>query len=1103
MELKYTHLHLHTEYSLLDGANRIEELAIKIKKLGMKSVAMTDHGNMSGAIVFYNTMKKYGIKPIIGMEAYIHNREDISSKLDRTSFHVCLYAKDLEGYKNLMELSSIANERGFYYKPRINIKELKKRKKGLICSSACLQGEIAWNLNMTKKNVERGAGGYEAAKEAALKYKKIFGKDFYIELMRHGISNQFSIDKKIVRIGQETEIKIIGTNDTHYNSKEDGVAHEAFMCIAMNKMYDDPNRMKHSVHEFYIKSPEEMYMLFADMPEVLKNTNEIANKCNLEIPLGEPIPPKFKFARKLMREYKVKEVEKQEYSYENDKKIFQKICEIGLENVIKDKENKKEYKDRLKYEMKIIKEMKFSGYMLLVRDFIQEARSRNIPVGPGRGSAAGSLVCYSLNITEVDPVKYGLLFERFLNVERISMPDIDIDFCQSRRQEIIEYVFEKYGKQNVCQITTFTRMLAKGVIRDVARVLGVPYAKANAMAKIIPEELGITLNEAKQKDEKVRIKLKQDSDFKRVWKFATTLEGLIRNAGTHAAGLIVSDEPVRTKCPTARQSNSDIQVTQYEGKYVEDVGLIKFDFLGLKTLTVIQKTIDLIGNKNVMREMDVNDPKIYKDIKKGENSGIFQLESEGMNQLAVDMKPEKIEELAAMIALYRPGPLESGMTEQYVKNKGRKIKTEFKEIEGVLKETYGVIVYQEQVIKIVQILGGLSGGRADIIRKAMGKKDKEQLEGMKKEFVKGAVKKGHNKKKIEKLFDKIMKFAGYGFNKSHSYAYAMISIQTAFLKTYYPKHFMAALMSLDKSNEDKIREYIAKAKKIGIKILKPTVDGGKSDFTVNEKGIVFGLGAIKGLGEVAAKELERGSIKKLEDLGQFTNMKKITRTTLMVLIKSGALRHFKMNSKEMIENVDEIKRELTTRFEVEEASRGALLRNKSLEKEIKVDKLEEYSKEYILKLEKEVLGIYISENPLEELKKNYKQKTDSITDIKKKKKQRIRVIVSIDSMVKKISKKGNPYGNLMISDSEDSLNLLLFESDIERIEEVGINKPVIMSIFLQERDGSKTYRFKNIEKIGMEKIERIDSREQLLRVAGKLKEGDMFKIGDIDFRLEW
>ncbi|MCD6432817.1 MAG: DNA polymerase III subunit alpha, partial [Sulfurimonas sp.] len=687
----FTHLHLHTEYSLLDGANKLTNLVSQVKELGMTSVAMTDHGNMFGAIDFYQQMKAAGIKPIIGIEGYIHNGEEIGDKSTKQRFHICLLAKNQKGYENLMYLSSKAFIEGMYYFPRINKKELAEHSEGLICSSACLQGEVNWHLNLANdRNVRNGALGYDGAIAVAREYQDIFGEDFYLELMRHGIGDQLFIDEQILKISKETGIKIIATNDTHYTYPGDAQYHEAFMCIGMNKLYDDPNRMRHSVHEFYLKSPEQMARLFADIPEAIANTQEIVDKCNLELQLGDPIPPNFKFTPEYahndgleinheddapLRDDATLEEKKLWFSGidKNDAEYFTYRCKIGLVERLKHVPEQKheEYRERLEFEMDIINSMKFPGYMLIVWDFVKVAKEMGIAVGPGRGSAAGSLVAYSLDITDIDPMKYDLLFERFLNPERVSMPDIDMDFMQARRGEVIDYVVKKYGRNQVAQIITFGSLLAKGVIRDVARVLDMPLSQADKMAKLIPDELGITLNGktkkgqfiegAFQKEPKISELIEGDANAKRVWEFAKKLEGLKRNSGIHAAGVVISNEELWYKTPIYKPSGEDTFVTQYSLNFLEDVDLIKFDFLGLKTLDVIDNAIKLIKRRYdkdvIWHEIDENDKKVYEVIRTGETVGMFQIESSGMQDLNKRLKPDNFEDLIAVLALYRPGPM--------------------------------------------------------------------------------------------------------------------------------------------------------------------------------------------------------------------------------------------------------------------------------------------------------------------------------------------------------------------------------------------------------------------------------------------------------------
>ncbi len=1075
MKPRFVHLHLHTEYSLLDGANKISKLAGRLKELGMDSVAITDHGNMFGAIDFYQQMKKEGIKPIIGMEAYLHNQEDIGDKSTRQRFHLCLYAKNETGYKNLMYLSSQAYINGFYYYPRINKKILKEHSEGLVCSSACLQGEVNWHLNQSKRNKKFGAQGYEKAKEVALEYKEIFGDDFYLELMRHGIGDQHSIDEQVIKLSLETGIKIVATNDTHYLYPDDAEAHEAFMCIAMNKLYDDPNRLRHSVHEFFLKSPEEMAVLYADIPEALQNTLEIADKCNLELDLGNPTPPNFKFAR----EYAAKEgIEVPEpdmqNSFANDEALFVHECKKGLQERLKfiDPSMYEEYKERLETEMETINQMKFPGYMLIVWDFVREAKERGIPVGPGRGSAAGSLVAYSLGITNIDPMKYDLLFERFLNPERVSMPDIDMDFCQARRGEIIDYVVEKYGRYNVAQVITFGSLLAKGVIRDVARVLGVSYAEADKMAKLIPDELGITLNgkgkEAEegfkpgafQKEPKLRELIETNPTAARVWKFALALEGLKRNAGMHAAGVVISNEELWHKTPLYKPSGEETLVTQYSLNFLEDVDLIKFDFLGLKTLTVIDSAVKLIekrhGIKIDLDNMLTDDKKVYETIRSGETVGMFQIESSGMQQLNSKLKPDNFEDLIAVLALYRPGPMESGMLDDFIERKhGRQeITYMFPQLEEILKPTYGVIVYQEQVMQIVQTIGGFSLGKADIVRRAMGKKKFDLMQKYKREFAQGAKEQGLDYEKAAELFDLIEKFAGYGFNKSHSAAYAMVTYQTAYLKTHYPAEFMAALLTSEKDNTEKVVKYIDEAKRLGIKLLAPDINRSALEFTpdTNSDGdvILFGLGAIKGVGDAAVNAIlsarEDGIFKSLDDFVSRIDTQKVNKKVIESMIKAGALDGFGYTRRALLNSIEAIIEAMHESARAQQMAIGSLFGDTEEMVSVKVDivQMQEYEQKNILELEKESLGFYVSGHPLDRFREELSRidytlssDIDQIADGSE-----ALLIGKIEEVVTKISKKGNRFGIANVMDLHGNIEITLFENQLEQLEKIDIDKPV-------------------------------------------------------------
>ncbi|MDD2894962.1 MAG: DNA polymerase III subunit alpha [Aliarcobacter sp.] len=1129
---KFTHLHLHTEYSLLDGANKIKPLAKKIKKMGMTSVAMTDHGNMFGAIDFYNAMRAEGIKPIIGMEAYIHNSEDIGDKTNRQRFHLCLYAKNDVGYKNLMFLSSQAYMFGFYYYPRINKQLLRDNSEGLVCSAACLQGEVNWHLNtQSERNVKNGAKGYEEAKRVALEYKEIFGDDFYLEIMRHGISDQHFVDDQILRISKETGIKVVATNDTHYLEQKDADAHEAFMCIAMNKLYDDPKRLRHSVHEFYLKSPEQIAKLYADIPEALKATQEIADKCNLEIKLGNPTPPNFKFTRQKSEEDKLNLPEPElEYSLENDKILFIHECWKGLEDRLKivPEELHQEYRDRLAVEIEIINSMKFPGYMLIVWDFVIVAKRMGIPVGPGRGSAAGSLVAFSLKITDIDPIPYGLLFERFLNPERISMPDIDMDFCQARRGEIIDYVVQQYGRANVAQIITFGKLLAKGVIRDVARVLDMPYARADAMAKLIPDELGINLTSSYEKEPKIKELCDADPQAARVWEYALALEGLNRNAGTHAAGVVISNEPLWKKTPLFKPSGLDTLATQYNGKYVEDVDLIKFDFLGLKTLTVIEEANKLIEQRHGKRvdfiTADVNDKGVYDLIQTGNTMGLFQIESDGMQDLCKRLKPSNFEDIIAVLALYRPGPMESGMLDDFIDRKhGRaEINYFYDEFDAplrpILETTYGVIVYQEQVMQIVQTVGGFSLGGADLVRRAMGKKIKEEMDRLKGEFADGGVKKGYQKSHCEELFDLIVKFAGYGFNKSHSAAYALVTFYTSYLKCYYPSEFMAALLTLEKDNTDKVVKYVDEVKRLGLDLFPPDIN--KSDLVFSAKKIddkevvMFGMGAIKGAGDVAINSIlkarnEGGLFVDLPDFISRIDGSKVNKRVIESLTKAGAFDGFGYSRQALLNQIEKIVETVGKAALAKKMATGSLFGDSDeLTKiDIELEHLPEFEAKEILELEKASLGFYVSGHPLDE----YREQLDKINYTLSSQIDELEdgsqalFVGKIENITERISKKGNKFGIATIMDFHGNIELMLFEDRLKELkEDYDLNEPIAFKVRISKDENFTRMNILKIESIKEAKNEKIKTKQKevvepplTIAIPFSNDENLMYKLFDI------
>jgi DNA polymerase-3 subunit alpha len=896
--------------------------------------------------------------------------------------------------------------------------------------------------------------------------------------MRHGIGDQLKIDKQIIQISQLAGVKLLASNDTHYLEKKDATAHEIFMCIAMGKLFKDPNRLKHSVSEFYVKSSEQMAELFCDIPEALEASNEIADKCNLEIPLGNPTPPDYKFSKEKMGELNLSLESNKDFSTKNDDKLFKFLCEEGLKNRLKNVEQNKHeiYYARLKEEIDVISSMHFSGYMLIVWDFVDFAYSKKIPVGPGRGSAAGCLVAYVLNITNIDPIKYDLIFERFLNKERVSMPDIDMDFCQSRRGEVIEYVVDKYGKENVAQIITFNKLLAKGVIRDVARVLDMPYKEADSMSKLIPNELNINLKDAYLKEEKIRALTNINPLAKEVWDYCLILEGLNRNAGVHAAGIVVSNEPLWKKTPLFKPTGVDFIATGYSGKYIESVDLIKFDFLGLKNLTTIQIAIDLIKtkyNKVIdFDKIDINDKKVYDAICEGHTLGMFQVESSGMSVLCKQLKPDNFEYLIAILALYRPGPMESGMVSDFCERKNGDgeidyFYDEFKEVlEPILKNTYGIIVYQEQVMRIVQDVGGFSLGGADLVRRAMGKKVQSELDGLKQQFVDGAFNKGFSKKHSSDLFDLIIKFAGYGFNKSHSAAYAMITFYTAYLKTYYAGEFLSALLAGDKDNTDKLVKYINEARRLNFEVLAPCVNRSGVDFINDTKDgkarIFFGLSAVKGVGTLAAKNMvelvkEHGEFKSLEDFLNKIDSHKINKRTLDPLIRSGGLDCFGFNRSTLVENIEQLVKVASDSDRAKGDGANSLFGDDEevLKITINLNEIPEFKGKELLALEKESLGFYISGHPLDE----YKEQINKIKHTKIEELEHINdgsyvlLIGKIDEIVTKISKKGNKFGIVTFLDFSGIIEIMMFADKLEILEkEYSIDNPLGLRVKVDKQD---------------------------------------------------
>jgi len=952
---EFVHLHLHTQYSLLDGACRIPEILSIAKNFKMDSLAITDHGNMFGAIEFYLEAQKAGIKPIIGCEFYIAPQSRLEKKsnsgIEDAANHLILLARDEEGYHNLMKLVSISYLEGFYYRPRIDKEVLTRHAAGLIGSSACLKGEIA-SLILQKR--------FNDALKAADTYQNILGKgNFYLEIQGNSIPEQKTANEGLVKISRQLGIPLVATNDVHYPTKDKSAAHEALLCIQTQNTLDDPKHMRFQTDEFYFTSPAEMKILFSAYPEALQNTLEIAARCNLEmnfkqLHLPKYVPPKG----------------------EDKEDFLLHLCQKGM--MEKKLENTPDVQKRLQHELKIIKDMGFISYFLIVWDFISYAKSQDIPVGPGRGSAAGSLVSYLMGITDLNPLKYGLIFERFLNPERMGLPDIDIDFCYERRQEVIDYVTKKYGQENVAQIITFGTMQARGVIRDVGRVMSVPYADVDRIAKMVPGELDMTLKKALESEPELNNLYKNDPQITKLINIALSLEGLNRHASVHAAGVIISDKPLDSYTPLFKTGDDQI-TTGYSMGTLEKIGLLKVDFLGLRTLTVIDETIKLIKKRGI--QIDINalpldDRKTYELLASSHTIGVFQVESSGMRDLLKKLIPERFEDLIALLALYRPGPIGSGMLDDFMKRKHgiTPIKYEHPKLESILKETYGIMVYQEQIMQVASTLAGFTLAQADILRKAMGKKIPEVMEKERKNFLNGCVKNGIRETTAAKIFDLIEYFSGYGFNKSHSTAYALISYRTAYLKANFPVEFMTALLTSERDNTDKIVEYVNESLRMGLKIQPPDINESEVLFKVeNESTIRFGLLAIKNVGRGAAESIvaqkEKAKFSSLEDLCQRIDLRLANRKVLESLIKCGALDYFAIGRAKMFASLDLVL-ERAQKSQKEKSS-GQLSFFDQTDKNNGFGKTKdnlvdckEWPEPQLLAFEKDMLGFYVSGHPL-------------------------------------------------------------------------------------------------------------------------------------------
>ncbi|MCI5877110.1 MAG: DNA polymerase III subunit alpha [Lachnospiraceae bacterium] len=974
--MAFAHLHVHTEYSLLDGSNKIQEYVARVKELGMTAAAITDHGVMYGVIDFYKAANAAGINPILGCEVYVapnsrFDREKVSGE-DRY-YHLVLLAENNTGYSNLMKIVSKGFVDGYYYKPRVDMEVLNTYHEGIIALSACLAGEV-------QRNLVRGM--YDEAKKAAEKYENCFGKgNFFLELQDHGIPEQRLVNQQLLRLSQDTGIELVATNDVHYTYADDAEAHDILLCIQTGKKLADEDRMRYEGGQYYVKSEEEMKELFPYALGALENTQKIADRCHVEIEFGKTKLPHFDVPEGYTT-----------WTYLN------KLCYEGLEEKYP-KEQAEELRPRLEYELSVIKEMGYIEYFLIVWDYINFARTHGIPVGPGRGSAAGSLVSYTTGITNIEPVRYGLIFERFLNPERVSMPDIDVDFCYNRRQEVIDYVIEKYGKDCVTQIVTFGTLAARGVIRDVGRVMDLPYAYVDNIAKSIPNELGITIEKALVKNPELRTLYETDAQVRKLIDMSKRLEGLPRHTSMHAAGVVISEKPMDEYVPLSRGSDGMI-TTQFTMTTIEELGLLKMDFLGLRTLTVIDDAVKMVnkskGVKIDIDHIDYDDKEVLASLGTGKTEGVFQLESAGMKNFMKELKPESLEDVIAGISLYRPGPMDFIPAYIKGKNNAATITYDCPQLEPILAPTYGCIVYQEQVMQIVRDLAGYTWGRSDLVRRAMSKKKTKVMEeerqnfvyGNKAEGVPGCVANGIDEKVANKIYDEMIDFAKYAFNKSHAAAYAVVSYQTAYLKYYYPVEFMAALMTSVLDNSTKVSEYILTCRRMGIEILPPDINEGESGFSVSGNSIRYGLSAIKSVGRpvieaIIEERKERGVFTTLNDFITRMSGKDVNKRSIENFIKAGALDCLEGTRKQLLmvysSVLDSVNQEKKNSMAGQMTLFDLAPEEDKADFELKLPDVGEYPKEELLAFEKEVLGVYISGHPLEAYEEKWRKNISAVT----------------------------------------------------------------------------------------------------------------------------
>ena len=1037
--MNFAHLHVHTEYSLLDGSNKIKEYVNRVKELGMTAAAITDHGVMFGVIEFYRAARAAGINPVLGCEVYVapgsrFDKESVGRDEDRY-YHLVLLAENNTGYSNLMKIVSRGFTEGYYYKPRVDYEVLEQYHEGIIALSACLAGEV-------QKNLLRGL--YDEGRKAALRYEKIFGKgNFFLEIQDHGIPEQSIVNQQLLRLAEETGIELVATNDVHYTYAEDEKPHDILLCLQTGKKLADEDRMRYEGGQYYVKSKEEMAALFPYALQALENTQKIADRCHVEIEFGVTKLPKF-------------DVPDGFTSWE----YLNKLCFDGLEK--RYGEPGQELVDRLNYELGVIKNMGYVDYFLIVWDFIHFARENGIMVGPGRGSAAGSIVAYTLGITNIDPIRYQLLFERFLNPERVSMPDIDVDFCFERRQEVIDYVVRKYGKDQVAQIVTFGTLQARGVIRDVGRVMDLPYAFVDSISKMVPKELNITLDKALKMNPELKKLYDENPQVKELIDMSKRLEGLPRHTSMHAAGVVICQKNVDEFVPLALGADNTV-ITQFTMTTLEELGLLKMDFLGLRTLTVIQDAINLVeestGERIIPEELDYNDPAVMELLGSGKTDGVFQLESAGMKSFMKELKPQSLEDIIAGISLYRPGPMD--FIPQYIKGKNHPelITYDCPQLEPILEPTYGCIVYQEQVMQIVRDLAGYTLGRSDLLRRAMSKKKADVMQrerqnfvyGNPEENVPGCVANGISEEIANKIYNEMIDFAKYAFNKSHAAAYAVVAYQTAYLKYYHPVEYMAALMTSVIDNPGKVAEYIYSCRQMGIKILPPDINRGVGNFSVDNGNIRYGLAAIKSIGRPVIESIieerkMRGEFKNLKDFMERLSGKEVNKRTVENFIKSGAFDSLKGTRKQLmmiyIRVMDQVNQEKKYSMTGQMSLFDIVDEEQKKEFEITMPDVGEYQKETLLAFEKEVLGVYLSGHPLEEYEEKWRNnistttqdfQLDEETGVTKVRDGAKEIIGGmITSKTIKYTKKNQTMAFITIEDLMGTVEVVIFPRDYEK-----------------------------------------------------------------------